>query len=244
MSERASGLRLMTSKEALIADWQRGAEVGARVLKAIFGTNDEVRPWAELMQGLSLPDNRAAGSLLDHTFGNMIRFRANWGRMLAVWCAICAVRHPIGAILVAAIGSLSFHALIVRRGVVHLTLRNGRSVTLMFPRLHVALAAGSLFAILLVGRLTFLLATLLPPLLLSAVHAVLYSPPGRALVESRLTQIQVELRAALRGEEVSVEELETGAAEEEPPTRSDELAKRVEQIRQKYRPPGAKRNMD
>ena len=95
-------------------------------------------------------------------------------------------------------------------------------------------------ALLLIGHLSFVLYMAMPPMLLAAAHAILHVPPSRAEIDSLAMKLSCELKAALRGEEADdTDELETGAADQEPPERSDELAKRVEQIRAKYRPPSS-----
>ena len=73
-------------------------------------------------------------------------------------------------------------------------------------------------------------------------HGDLYLPttpsvcdPSRAAAQQRALELSTALRAALRGGEVEDDELEGGEREFEPPPRSEEMARRVEQIRQKYR---------
>jgi hypothetical protein len=220
--------------------YERAANTAVRALKAVFGTSTDVRPLAELQQHLSLPDEWTTARLVPRLLGNALHFRANYGRLLAVWCTVCAVRHPIGAFWVVLISVVSFHALLVRRGIVHITLPGCPSVTLMFPQLHLLLAVGSALAVLLIGRLSFVLYMAMPPMLLAAAHAIVRVPPSRAEIDCLAMKLSSELKAALRGEEADeTDELETGAADQEPPERSDELAKRVEQIRAKYRPPSS-----
>ena len=222
------------------ADWERGGATALRAAKVVFGTSSDVRPLAEL-QPITVPDEWSAARLIPRLVGNALHFRANYGRALAAWCAVCAVRHPIGALWLILIGTVSFYALLVRRGVVHVSLpgSKGPPMTLMYPQLHLLLAAISALAIVLVGRLSFLTATLFPPALLATAHALLREPPPRNEVDRLASELSVELRTALRGDDEAVhaDELETGAAEDEPPARSEELARRVEQIRAKYRPP-------
>ena len=226
----------------LLADYGRAAQVLVRSLKIVFGSSADVRPIAELQTQIELPDVWTADRLGPRLVGNSLLFRANYGRALAAWAAVCAVRHPIGALWLLVISTASFHALLVRRGVVHFALPGRQPKTLMYPLLHVLLAVGSMLAVLLVGRLSFIAAMLLPPVLLAAAHAIVRVPPTRVESEQRAAQVAIELRAALRGDEADADELEMGAADEEPPARSEELAKRVEQIRAKYRPPASKRS--
>ena len=127
--------------DGFIPAYVRAANTAVRALKAVFGTSTDVRPLAELQQHLSLPDEWTTARLVPRLHGNAMHFRANYSRMLAVWCTVCAVRHPIGACWVVLISVASFHALLVRRGIVHITLPGCPSVTLMFPQLHLLLDA-------------------------------------------------------------------------------------------------------
>ena len=69
---------------------------------------------------------------------------------------------------------------------------------------------------------------------------VRYTSCAGSEVERLAAELNAALHAALRGELPDHEaEIEGGVAEVEPPARGEELARRVEEIRQKYRPPGA-----
>lgn len=253
--EAASFQRLI----ATTADeWSAGAERVRRVALVTCGSSSDVKPFVELTADLGVPPAPADG-LLERIVDNGIYFRANYARALVIWCGICAVRHPFYTFWLAIVLGAAFHALVVRRGVVHLTppsfvaaasAAGGQSplVTLMYPRLHVALAAAGTLLLLLVGCLSFPVWLLLPPLSLALVHASARSPPRRSEAQRLATELSLSLHAALRGEEVDVDELEGGsddAAFDTVPGRSDVMSRRVEAIREKYRPPRAhKRNVD
>ena len=185
---------------------------------------------------------------IERVYGNALHFRANYSRVLAAWSVLCATRHPFSAIRLVVIGAASFHGLIVRRGVVHVSLPGTASatplVTLMYPALHAALAIFSIVAIAYVGRVRFVLWLLLPPLAVAVAHAALRVPPRLAEVERLATELGTELRSALRDDAADGgDELEAGGDDHAQPEHGEALDQRVEAIRQKYRPP-RKAHMD
>ena len=162
-------------------DWEAAVQKAAHVLRVVFGSVDEVVPWSEMQTALVMPERWTQDCVLPQILGNIIHFRANHGRIAAAWCAVCAVRHPIGAFWLLLLVLPSFYALFIRRGVVHLVApKSGvHLATLMYPQLHMALVAGTLGGVLLVGRVTFLLSILVPPALFALGHALTQSPPSR-----------------------------------------------------------------
>ena len=228
--------------QGLALSYQLALVKVARAARVVFGTSDDVRPLADVQADLSPPETWTADVVLERLCANGLQFRANYSRLLVAWAAVCVVRHPVGAVWLVAIAVAPFHALVVRRGVVHLALPAAsvprRQLTLMYPQLHASLALGCAIAVLLVGRTIFVLSLLLPPAAVAAAHAVLREPPSRSAVQQRATELSGALHAALRGDDGDDDELEGGAHDfDEPPPRSEEMARRVEQIRAKYRPP-------
>lgn len=219
-----------------------------RVALLVFGSADEVLPFAELFAELGPPANLDAA--LDRAASNGLHFRANYSRLLAAWCAVCAIRQPLSAMVLATTMAPTYYALFVQRGVVHVPLPRAadapaKVATLMWPTLHASLAAGSVGFLLLLGRLGFVLWLLLPPLLLMAVHAVIRAPARRPSDVRRIAnELRTALKAELRGEardEADVEELEHFAGDDtfgapSPVVRDDAMAQRVNAIRNKYRP--------
>lgn len=246
---------MASALDKLIADWKAASHRWRRAVVVVCGDASDVRPLAELHSDLSKPP---ADGVLERIVDNGLFFRANYVRIAAAWGAVMLVRNPFSAMWLAIVCMASFHALVVRRGVVNITLpsavtSNGQPqllATLMYPRLHVALAAGGALLLLIVGRLSFPFWLLLPPLAIAVAHAAVKAPPRRNEAQRLFTELSLSLHAALRGEEVDVDELEGGGVDDdgfEHIGRTDAMAKRVEEIREKYRPPrvpSGKRNVD
>ena len=189
---------------------------------------DDVRPFAELTADLLGPPPS-----IDHALAriwcNGVHFRGNYGRLLAAWCAICAIRQPVSAVVFAVVAlAPTYFALVVRRGVVTWQLpealsNDGAEVTLRYPTLHACLAAFSLLALYLFGRVGFALQLLLPPLIVCATHAMMLAPARRAQDLQRLVgELRRSLKAALSGDAaaekaaaeglIQLEEVEDGGA--------------------------------
>lgn len=171
-------------------EWSAAAQKTARAVRVVCGTSEDVRSFADVKADLSPPGTWAsltADVVLSRLEANALQFRGNYSRLLAAWAGVCAVRHPLSALWLTLIASVSFHALVVRRGMVHVPLPKSSSsalpagaapqLTLMYPQLHWLLALGSVIAVLLVGRVNFVASVLLPPLMLCAAHGALREPP-------------------------------------------------------------------
>ena len=143
---------------------------------------DDMRPWVALQSDLGPPASWTADVITTRLRGNLLHFRGNYACVLAGWCCICAVRHPFSAFWIALIVAGQFYALVLRRGVLNLPLPNGSQLTLMHPQLHASLGLGTIAALWLLGRVTFVVALLVPPMALTAAHAVLRMPPNRKCV--------------------------------------------------------------
>lgn len=224
------------------------AEAAGRARAAALAVcGSDVRPWAELGAELGPPPAWTAPVLLERASCNALRFRTNYACVLAAWCAVCAVRHPVSTLCLALVGSVSFDVLLVRRGVVHLVRPDGRLIaTLMYPLLHAALGVGSALALAIFGCAGLAFTMLAPPVALAAAHALLRTPPRRGEVEAMAAEIRAGVHDALRGGDAGGaddDEIEGLSAELEPPARSDDMARRVEQIKQKYRPPGSRKKV-
>ena len=230
-------------------EWSRAARGLATALRVLAGRSDEVRAWADFGSSIRAPASLTlAQSRLPI---NLLHFRANYARMVGVVLVICVIRHPISALCVLLVGSASFHALLVRHGVVRVELPARVTaaaslptpVILAGPQLYVPLVVVSLFALAFCGCLWFALWFALLPAGLVLAHAALRVPPTRLELSACNSvegagELLVEMRLALRGErERDDDEVEGAASELEPPARTDELARRVEQIKQKYGPP-------
>ena len=215
-----------------------------RALRILAGGESDVRCLHECYRGLSVPSSE---QLNERLAGNAVRFRANYLRGLAAWIAVCAIRHPISALWVFILCSVIFRSLVVRRGHVQLSLPPSvgtASVTLRYPWLHVLLAMGSTTALVLLGRVAFVAALVIPPALFATIHAALLPPPQQSEeVQRVIIEMQLALREAFRSgvrELPEAAEVEDGADGEVnlPLEHGEDMARRVEAIRQKYRPPG------
>ena len=172
---------------------------------------------------------------------NALHYRANYMRLTTVCCALSVVRHPICTIVVCLACIPAFHALLVRRGVVRLALPGAIHQTLMWPLLHSAVAVGSLLALATFGCILFAIRLVLVPAALALCHAMLRVPPQHTeLTRHSARELAIEVRAALRWHTVDEAgdstELEGLASALEQPAQADDMARRVEQIKQKYRP--------
>ena len=238
--------RLPMVLAAARAEWARAAQTSASVLRELAGTPDEVLPWSEL--GAAVSPSPDAPTCSARVAPNVLRFRPNYARLAGAWLLVCAIRHPFKTIWVLLVLAGWFHALIVRRGVVHVVLPSsggaaGKHVaTLMRQQLWATLAFTSLFALWLVGCAWWLAGVVLTPLCACLVHAALCRSPERGK-EAMLEELRHRLRRALHDKEVDADEIETGEPDGggAPPVRDDEMSRRVEQIRNKYRPPGGTR---
>jgi uncharacterized membrane protein YqaE (UPF0057 family) len=241
--------KMVELMDRLVSDWRDGLSRGRGALLVICGASDDVVQWSELFDEHSLP--ASLDHLIERAMDNVLRFRANYSRIFGVWAAICAIRHPFGAFWVVLTCFIPFHGLVVRRGIVHISLpRIGASTptgtpltTLVYPGLHVALALASIGVLAFAGRIRYTLWLLLPPVAVSLVHAASKHSPRRGEAKQMANELRIGLRTALRADaDTGTEELEGGRDELEPPERHDDMAKRIEAIREKFRPPSVLSN--
>lgn len=242
---------------ALHAAWADASTRYRRVLLVACGSTDECRAVADMTAELSPPNLDA---LPDRLISNFLHFRANYTRLLAGWVTVCFVRHPSSALWLICIGAAWFHSLVVRRGVVHLSIPGADAkqqiATLMWPTLHAALAGGSFLILLIIGRIAYVFWLIFPPLTLCLAHAITRAPAVRhSETERQLAELAAALHAAMRGQADDGADIELEAGGEDfdpfggpPPERNEAMAERVEAIRQKYRPPpshgGTRRHVD
>ncbi|KAL1528545.1 hypothetical protein AB1Y20_009888 [Prymnesium parvum] len=240
----------MASVPAIRDEYSRALEEAAAALAVLGGSSEDVVPWAEFLIHLDFCSD--VFILRTRLPDNLITFRANYSRLVAGWLLVCTVRHPFKSAVILMVLAAWFHALLVRRGVVHLQAPAafpslaGRHVTLMGSQLLLALGVASVLVLYCFGCLWHTCGLLLFSLCLVSLHAALRRPrnPGNSL--ELAAELRYRVLRALRGKHVDSEEMESGSTTDEPqpPVRDAEMAKRVEQIRQKYRPPTSKQNFD
>ena len=97
---------------SLVTAWSEAAGRARGVALAVCGGVADVRPWAELSAELGPPPAWTLPALLERARVNALRYRANYACVLAAWCVVCAMRHPVSTICVALIAAASFHALL------------------------------------------------------------------------------------------------------------------------------------
>lgn len=233
-------------------EWLRAGREALDALIVIGGSAEEVVPWAEIASQIDV----SADMLLLRTRvpANLLRYRANYSRACVAWLLICTVRHPLNSFWLGLVLCGWFHALLVCRGVVHVRAPvsiktfEGKQLTLMGGQLFGVLGALSALALEVFGCLMHTLALLLIPLCLIIAHAALRRPPASGDSLELAAELRHRVQRALRGRHAESDELEAGGASMDdgdvPPVRDAEMAKRVEQIRQKYRPPPNKLNFD
>eukprot|EP00966_Prymnesium_polylepis_P161986 3743669-Prymnesium_polylepis.1 len=106
----------------------------------------------------------------------------------------------------------------------------------MGSRLLGALGASSVVALSVLGCLWHTLGLLLVPLAVVLLHAAVRRPPTSGDTLELAVELRQRVVRALRGEHAESDELEAGGpGDSPPPVRDAEMAKRVEQIRNKYR---------
>ena len=181
-------------------------------------------------------------------------FGGAYARAFGAWCSACALFQPLSVCWLGLVAAPSVYALALRRGIVHIRLpmgNGGELATLAYPALHVGLAAGSLLALLLFGLVGLVALLLLPPLALACVHDALAKGHGEAVqrLANELREVALVALCTIRGEsnvardegadDDEKDEIESGSAEPDilPEGNEDQLAKRVEAIRSKYRAP-------
>lgn len=212
------------------AEWTRSAAQLAAACTVLGGSH--VHPWRQLTSGLIKPP-AAWPALREQLLTNLLCYRANYAQIVVAWCLVCVVRHPLRVVWLLLLAAGWFHVLLVRRSVLNIPLgKDGRVFTLMHRQLQGAVAAVSLVWLGLTGTVWLLLTFTVLPMLLILVHASVCPPTSNrsALVK----EVQQGLAAAFRHKDADSEEMEGGSMAV-PPPRDEELAKRVEQIRQKYR---------
>jgi len=255
-------------------DWRQAAQRLQGGIRALVGSH--LRPWREFAADFSMPTSLDRPQLFSRMMTNLLHFRTNYSVCCICWSVVCAIRKPFALLCLAVPALACFHALVVRRGVIHLPLHNGCVVTLMNQRLMVVLAAGCSALLLLFGVVSFLLVLVTIPALGVLLHALCVTTTsltkrwvccsgcapvimpcivrpslsrGRAcaiVLRSDLSSSTAELlhtlHAAFHDKEAETAELEGGMAE--PILRDPDMARKVEQIRQKYRPPAKKVSQD
>ena len=220
--------------ERLQQEWAHSWSQLQKALAVLGG--GKVHPWRHLTSGLTKPPTMWP-KLQTQLLTNLLCFRANYAQILVAWNLICAVRHPLRIMWLLPLGAGSFHLLLVRRSVVNVPLgTDGRVFTLMHRQLHIAVAVTSLLWLLLTGTTFLLLSIVVPPVLMVLGHASACPPVGD--LGALRNEIRHGLARAFRHKDADTEEMEGGSAEVNA-SRDADLAERVEQIRQKYRPPKA-----
>ena len=222
---------------ALADEYSRAALQTVSAARAVGGGGARSR--TEIFSQLHKPP-RAWSEVRARVARNILYFRASYAQALAVWWLICAARNPARMVVLLCVGVLWFHATVVRRGVVHFPRPGGGVHTLMGQRLLAALGGVSLLLLLLLGGLGLVLLLAVAPCVL-ALHAAARSPPLTSEWQPLAAELRLAVHAAFHDDKESEpDELEGGlrdAAPAPPPLRDPDVARRVEQIRQKYRPP-------
>ena len=212
------------------AEWARAAAQLAAACTVLGGSH--VHPWRRLTSGLITPP-AAWPELREQLLTNLLCYRANYAQIVVAWCLVCVVRHPLRAVWLVLLAAGLFHVLLVRRSVVNIPLgKDGRVFTLMHRQLQGAVAVVSLVWLFLTGTAWLLLTLTVLPALLILGHASVCPPTSNR--SALVREVQQGLAAAFRHKDADTEEMEGGSVAV-PPPRDEELAKRVEQIRQKYR---------
>ena len=254
--------RAAPAAKALREEYARAASQTSAAFRILVAS--DARSRAELFSQLS-PPPRTRAALSERMVQNALYFRTNYVQALCLWLLICAARHPMRMLTLVAAAAIWFHAIVVRRGVVHLPHPSGgKVVTLMDRRLYTALAAASALLLLLFGGVGVLCLLSFAPIVLLA-HAASRVPilsrwreanghaserhsgeRADASWEAAAAELRLALRSAFHDKEVDVDALEGGTAHEAPQYRDPEVVKRVEKIRQKYKPPrkGKKASQD
>lgn len=213
-----------------VEEWRRAASQLAAACAVLAGSH--VHPWRKLTDRLTKPP-AAWPALREQLLTNLLCFRANYAQVLVVWYAICIIRHPLRVMWLLLLAAGWFHVVLVRRSVVNIPLgKDGKVFTLMHRQLHGALAVASLVWLLLTGTVRLLLTLTVLPCLLVLAHASVCRPSGN--MGALIVEVTHGLVEAFRHKDADTEEMEGGCSAV-PPTCDEDLAKRVEQIRQKYR---------
>ena len=213
-----------------VEEWRRAASQLAAACAVLAGSH--VHPWRKLTDRLAKPP-AAWPALREQLLTNLLCFRANYAQVLVVWCAICIIRHPLRVMWLLLLAAGWFHVVLVRRSVVNIPLgKEGKVFTIMHRQLHGAMAIVSLVWLLLTGTVRLLLTLTVLPLLLVLAHASVCLPSGN--LSALTVELKHGLAVALRHKDADTEEMEGGCSAV-PYARDEDLAKRVEQIRQKYR---------
>ena len=236
-----------------IVDWER-LKTGGRLLAG----PDHLRNWNALTREIdaaALAALVSAGdwaAVRDRAASNLLYYRANYARCWAGWGALCALWRPLRALWLTALAASWFGALVVlprvelelaqgkaalRHGSLHATVGKSR-VHLTPPQVLGALGAITALVVLLTGSLWTLVYAVPLPAVLCAAHAAVRKPSMLAELPRMRTELAYGLRAALSEEAAATDEMEEGTGAP-PPPRDEELARRVDAIRQKYRPPAS-----
>mmetsp|Transcript_60895 Transcript_60895/g.135683 ORF Transcript_60895/g.135683 Transcript_60895/m.135683 type:complete len:235 (-) Transcript_60895:160-864(-) len=229
---------------SLADEWVRAGQKTAAAAVVIAGSVHEVQPWAELMT--QLEPSAGVSTMYPRAVTNLLHFRGNYSRLCALWLLIMAVRHPISSICLALVLVGWFHALLVRRGVVHLSaprgikVLEGRQVTLMGTQLLAALSVASLLALIAMRCLWFSIGLLVTPVGVCVLHAALRRPAVAGGSGELVMELRHQLQRSLHVKQADSDQMEQGSTDLPPPVRDAEMAKRVQEIRQKYRPPTSK----
>ena len=212
------------------AEWARSAAQLAAACTVLGGSH--VHPWRRLTSGLITPP-AAWPELREQLLTNLLCYRANYAQIVVAWSLVCVVRHPLRAVWLVLLAAGLFHVLLVRRSVLNIPLgKDGRVFTLMHRQLQGTVAVVSLVWLFLTGTAWLLLTLTVLPALLILGHASVCPPTSNR--SALVREVQQGLAAAFRHKDADTEEMEGGIVAV-PPPRDAELAKRVEQIRQKYR---------
>ena len=214
-------------------EWVRAAHEAQAAVVALGGGVDEIVPWGDTVAQLDLSTD--ASVLRSRIPANLLRYRANYSRVCAAWLLICAVRHPFKSVYLAIVLAGWFHALLVRRGVVHLRAPasikalEGRQLTLMGRQLLGALGAYSMVLLVFFGCLWHTLGLVLFPVGLMVAHAAVRRPLSTGDELEQAAELRQRVLRALRGKHVETEELQEGAPviDDAPPVRDAEMQKRV-----------------
>ena len=249
-THRAPGGMAVESERSVVEEWKRAARatqeewIRSAVQLAAACTvlgGSHVHPWRQLTSGLVKPPV-AWPALREQLLTNLLCYRANYAQIFVAWCLICVVRHPLRVVWLLLLAAGWFHVLLVRRGVLNIPLgKDGRVFTLMHRQLQGTLVAVSLVWLVLTGTVWLLLTFTVLPLLLVLVHATICPPTSNR--SALVAEVKQGLAVAFRHKDADTEEMEGGSIAV-PAPRDEELARRVEQIRQKYRcvaPPAGSR---
>lgn len=99
-------------------EWARAASEATAALGVLCGGVNDVFPWNDLLKQLDFTTNLLI--LRMRLPANLLKFRANYSRAFAGWLLVCTIRHPFKSVCLLLVLTAWFHALLVRRGVLHI----------------------------------------------------------------------------------------------------------------------------